>query len=64
MKDYYVWFLVIFILITACVVSYKRGYSDGYKFAGDAQRYNACSSPHDQNASDRPDGITTPQGSK
>ena len=31
MKDYYLWFLVLFIMVAACVVCYKSGYGDGYK---------------------------------
>jgi hypothetical protein len=64
MKDYYMWFLIVFILIAGCVVSYQSGYGDGYKLGSSLcpaiQHYD----PHDQNASDRPDGVTTPQGVK
>jgi hypothetical protein len=31
LKDYYLWFLIVFILIAGCVVCYKTGYGDGYK---------------------------------
>jgi hypothetical protein len=39
-KDYYFWFLVIFILAAGCVVSYRTGYSVG-KFDGSI-RYVYC----------------------
>ncbi|MHB8085551.1 MAG: hypothetical protein ACYDHZ_06975 [Dehalococcoidia bacterium] len=29
MKDFYLWFLVLFILVAGCVVSYRTGYSVG-----------------------------------
>jgi len=28
-KDYYIWFLVLFILVCGCVVSYRTGYAAG-----------------------------------
>jgi hypothetical protein len=31
MKDYYVWFLIIFILVCSCIVSYRYGYDAGFK---------------------------------
>jgi hypothetical protein len=31
MKDYYLYFLILFVLVAACVVCYKYGYGDGYK---------------------------------
>jgi hypothetical protein len=31
MKDYYIWFLIIFILVCSCIVSYRYGYDAGYK---------------------------------
>ncbi|MGA2159114.1 MAG: hypothetical protein ABSG90_07830 [Dehalococcoidia bacterium] len=29
MKDYYLWFLVLFILAAGCVISYRTGYAAG-----------------------------------
>ena len=29
MKDYYIWFLVLFILAAGCFVSYRTGYARG-----------------------------------
>lgn len=31
MKDYYVWFLIIFVLVCSCIVCYRTGYDSGYK---------------------------------
>jgi hypothetical protein len=61
MQDYYVWFLVIFVMVAGCVVAYKYGYGDGYKLGSSICPAIQHSTPHDQNVSDRPDGITTPQ---
>jgi hypothetical protein len=48
-------------MVAGCVVAYKSGYGDGYKLG-----YSTCHViyPQDQNAHDRPDGVTTPQGVK
>jgi hypothetical protein len=72
MKDYYLWFLVIFVMVAACVVSYKSGYGTGFD-KGTASVYPArnvvchdgkCEvvDPHDQKDYDRPDKENTPQG--
>jgi hypothetical protein len=29
-KDYYLWFLIIFILVCSCIVSYRSGYDAGF----------------------------------
>jgi hypothetical protein len=31
MKDYYIWFLIIFILVCSCILCYRYGYDVGYK---------------------------------
>ena len=54
MKDYYLWFLSLFILITACIVSYKYGYADGVRRAAADK---SLAYPHDPNAYDRPDKV-------
>jgi hypothetical protein len=51
------WFLVIFILVAGCVVAYKYGYGDGYKLGSSICPAIQHNYPHDQNASDRPDGV-------
>jgi hypothetical protein len=61
MKDYYLWFLIVFILAAGCVVSYKYGYGDGYKLGSSMCPAVWHPDPHDQNASDRPDGVMYPQ---
>jgi hypothetical protein len=45
-KDYYLYFLALFVFVAACVVSYKSGYAEGYKLGA-----SACPViyPHDQN---------------
>ncbi len=40
MKNYYLWFLVLFILVAGCIVSYRTGYANG-KLAG-VVRYISC----------------------
>jgi hypothetical protein len=40
MKDYYIWFLVLFILVAGCFVSHRMGYAAG-KQAG-IVRYISC----------------------
>ena len=61
MKDYYIWFLVLFIMVAGCVVAHKSGYGDGYKLGSSMCPAVYHPTPQDQNASDRPDGVTTPQ---
>ena len=31
MKDYYLWFLVLFVLVCSCIVCYRYGYDSGFK---------------------------------
>jgi len=31
MKDYYLWFLIVFILVCSCIVCYRYGYDSGFK---------------------------------
>ena len=57
-EDYYIWFLVLFVTIAGCVVAYKSGYGDGYRLGSSMCHVIYA---QDQNAHDRPDGVTTPQ---
>ena len=58
MKDYYLYFLILFVVVAICVVSYKSGYSDGYKLGS-----SMCHViyPQDQNAQVTPAPQNTPQ---
>jgi hypothetical protein len=61
LKDYYAWFLILFVVVAACVVCYKSGYGEGYKLGS-----SMCPAiyPHDQNVQLPAQGGITPQGGK
>ena len=56
--DCFLWFLIIFVTVAACIVCYKNGYAEGYKL-GSA----ACPViyPHAQTGSDSPDPLLYPR---
>jgi hypothetical protein len=64
MKDCYIWFLIVCILVTGCIVSYKSGYADGYKLGITLCPAIQHNDPQDQNTSIRPEAEMTPQGVK
>lgn len=62
MKDYYLWFLILFVAACACILCYKNGYNDGYNLGVTlCPALQHHTNPHDQKDYDRPDSIITPQ---